>query len=1352
MNKSYISKWNPALGSWVAVSELARGRRKGCRGGVLLSAVMLISSGQTAAQVVSVSGNYQSTNAPTASPWNAGTNLYVGNSGTGTLNVSGGGLVTNTTGALGQLAGSVGTAIVTGAGSTWTTTGVLTVANQGTGSMSVLDGGVVGTGTAFGVSTGANSNGVITVSGINANGTRSQLLGATSYPGGTSGTYVSKVGARGTGTLNVLDGALVSQNGFFYVGGSSSNGRGTVNVMGVNANGTPSSLVLPTSSLVELASGINSAGTLSILDGGSVRAGGVTVGAQGVGILTVGGMSTSGVASQLEGRVVLSGPPSAGNATMNIGAPIGASPQAPGLYLTTDLLFGSGVATLNFNHTSSAYTFATDISMRFGSGGTSTINQVAGTTILTGNSNGFRGTTNVTGGTLRVNGTLGNAASSISVSSGGTLGGSGTIGGSVTVADGILSPGNSPGTLTIAGNLALNAASQLNYELGAANTAGGALNDLTVVGGNLTLDGTLNVTQSAGGAYGPGIYRLIDYTGSLTDNGLDLGNMPAGTSNYVQTSVAHQVNLVNSNGLTLNWWDGDAGGRNDGVIAGGNGTWQSNPTSADRWTQADGLINTPYQNPSFAIFAGTPGTVTVDNTTGPVTVTGMQFSTSGYRIEGGDITLTAGTNAIRVGDGTAAGATTRATIASALTGAGRLDKVDLGTLVLSGENTYSGGTAISGGTLQLGEGGTTGSIVGGVMNDGTLAFNRSDAVTFTGAISGTGAVTQMGTGTTTLASANTYSGGTTISAGTLAGSAASFGSGAITDNAALVINQSVDATFANPINGSGSFTKTGSGALTLTSDGTLSGATSVMQGTLAVNGSLASSAVTVAGGATLTGAGAVGATTLQSGATIAPGNGLGTLSVKGNFTQAAGSTYQVQLDSSTKGTSDRIDVAGTASIGAGAVLNVARADNTSYALDSQYTVLSAAGGVSGTYTLTGDTRTAFVQIKDTYDANNVYLTAMQDRSFTTAGLTPNQVATAGGLDTLAKSSALRGAVAFLPSDAAARAAFDQLSGELHASVQTAMLDDSRFVREAANDQLLNAFCAPGASPMATNQANGDAGAARGCTPTQNNVTWLRAFGSTGRFEGDGNAQTTDRDIAGFFTGVDTSLANGWRVGGLTGYSHSDLHGNGAASSDDYHVGIYGGRQWDTNTLRLGASYTWHKLDSHRDAAFSGFFDATSASYNASTGQVFAELGHRFELNSGFSVEPFAGLAYVHVSTDDFAEKGGAAALRGRGSSLDTGFSTLGARLGTQLTDQTALRAMVGWRHAFGDTIPGSTNAFAGSVPFTVSAVPLAADTAVIEIGIEAQVRRNMTLSASYSGQFANKLSDNGIKVALNYKF
>ena len=76
-------------------------------------------------------------------------------------------------------------------------------------------------------------------------------------------------------------------------------------------------------------------------------------------------------------------------------------------------------------------------------------------------------------------------------------------------------------------------------------------------------------------------------------------------------------------------------------------------------------------------------------------------------------------------------------------------------------------TTINGGTLQIGNGGTIGSIVSDVVNNGALAFNRSDAVTFAGDISGTGSIILAGSGTVTFTGINTSTGGTTIGAGTL---------------------------------------------------------------------------------------------------------------------------------------------------------------------------------------------------------------------------------------------------------------------------------------------------------------------------------------------------------------------------------------------------------------------------------------------------------------------------------------------------------------------------------------------------------------------------------------------------------
>ena len=110
------------------------------------------------------------------------------------------------------------------------------------------------------------------------------------------------------------------------------------------------------------------------------------------------------------------------------------------------------------------------------------------------------------------------------------------------------------------------------------------------------------------------------------------------------------------------------------------------------------------------------------------------------------------------------------TFGGLISGSGGVTQLGNGATVLTANNTYTGGTTITAGVLQLGAGAggsTAGGIVGDVTNNGSLVVNRSNTYTLGGAISGTGSVTQQGNGATILTAANTYTGGTTVSAGSL---------------------------------------------------------------------------------------------------------------------------------------------------------------------------------------------------------------------------------------------------------------------------------------------------------------------------------------------------------------------------------------------------------------------------------------------------------------------------------------------------------------------------------------------------------------------------------------------------------
>jgi autotransporter-associated beta strand protein len=192
----------------------------------------------------------------------------------------------------------------------------------------------------------------------------------------------------------------------------------------------------------------------------------------------------------------------------------------------------------------------------------------------------------------------------------------------------------------------------------------------------------------------------------------------------------------------------------------------------------------------------------------------------------GDGNITLGTARLTIGGGS-----TDSLFGGVISGAGQLFKVGGDTLVLTGANSYSGGTTVSGGILM----GNTTSLQGAITNNAQVVFDQAGQGTYSGAMIGTGSLTKAGTGVLTLTGANTYSGGTFVSAGALVGTTTSL-QGNISNNALVIFNQSSDGTYAGAMSGSGMLAKTGTGPLTLTGLNTHTGGTIV-----AGNGAIATS-------------------------------------------------------------------------------------------------------------------------------------------------------------------------------------------------------------------------------------------------------------------------------------------------------------------------------------------------------------------------------------------------------------------------------------------------------------------------------------------------------------------------------
>ncbi|MCX7513819.1 autotransporter-associated beta strand repeat-containing protein [Frateuria hangzhouensis] len=214
---------------------------------------------------------------------------------------------------------------------------------------------------------------------------------------------------------------------------------------------------------------------------------------------------------------------------------------------------------------------------------------------------------------------------------------------------------------------------------------------------------------------------------------------------------------------------------------------------------------------------------------GTLTLEGPSSYTGGTTVNGG--TLQGDTDSLQ-GDITNHATvdfdqSTDGTFAGDMTGTGGLVKDGGGTLVLSGDNSYSGGTTVNGGTLQ----GDSASLQGDITNHATVDFDQSADGTYDGDMTGTGGLLKNGSGTLVLSGDNSYSGGTTVNDGTLRGDSASL-QGDITNDATVDFDQSTDGTYAGDMSGTGGLAKNGTGTLLLTGDNTYAGGTTVNDGRL----------------------------------------------------------------------------------------------------------------------------------------------------------------------------------------------------------------------------------------------------------------------------------------------------------------------------------------------------------------------------------------------------------------------------------------------------------------------------------------------------------------------------------------
>lgn len=1023
----------------------------------------------------------------------------------------------------------------------------------------------------------------------------------------------------------------------------------------------------------------------------------------------------------------------------------------------------------------------------------------------------YTGATTISSGTLALSG-AGSIATSSNLTDNGTF--------SIAAATGGVSIASLSGVGAVqlgAANLTLTNAS--GTFTGSISGSGG----LTLAGGKETLSGSSSFTGvttiSSGTLYLAGASALSASAKVVDNAALDISGVTSSgiqtTTSIVSLSGSGTVALGSATLVLTNAGDtfsGTISGTGGLTVSGGTETLTGASSYTGVTTIKGGTLllsgagslagtGTVADSGVFDISAAAVGgTVTIGSLSGSGTVilgsnnlnlanastsfSGAITGTGGLIVSGGTETLngnnsytggtTIRTGTLQLGDGIVNGSITgnvtdNGTLAfnqlssmafsGIISGTGGVTQIGTGTAALTAANTYTGGTTITTGTLQIGNGGTTGSIVGNVLDNGTLAFDRSDSTTFGGTISGTGGISQVGSGDLILTAVNSYTGTTTINSTaelTLGGSGSIAASSSVIDNGILDLSvtttapkltslagagtvalgmQSLQLTnaadiFSGVITGTGGLTISG-GTETLSGTSSYTGATRVNGGTLTVNGSIiSSSGVTVNSGGILAGTGSVPSVTVGSGGTLAPG--AGTLKVNGNVTFTSGSTYLVNLTSTS---SPKLVVSGIAALAG--TLSVTSSDGT-YLLGEKIAVLTADGGSTGSFTLSSISSTgAQFSGKLSYDADNTYLEIDLAKlsPLLSSNATSNQTSVVKGIDAaIAANDTLPSQFDNLGnlSSASLATSADQMAGEIGSDVAQ------------ASNALFNPFLGSIFDHLTDAQQNR--------TTSQQHVAqsttqiWASGLVGSGLVAGDIGTVGSHKfksHIAGFVAGADWSISPTFTVGGAVSAGHTNFHvasNLGQGSADALQLAGYGFMRFSPNIYgSFAAAVARDNLTTNRVLTISGT-DDLAAKVNA------VVFGGRYETGAKLGwIAPYLALQDELFDIPGYREttSSGAATFALNYASRATNSTDLevGARQSTDIALGRIWTLSLSDRLAWAHDLSGRSEAQASFIAlpasgFTTYGATPAKDSALISLGAQFKNKRGFGLDVHLDSSVA----------------